>query len=88
MHGRSLRLRGVAASQASLAVDVGLFGTADNSVHCPNVPVDQRPVPWQLWASVLDKYEDVVRDGGDFAGRRDVVHMELRGWNVLDHTYA
>lgn len=80
-------LCGAATIPASLALDVSLHDAKGDAIHCPSVPLPERPAAWQTWAGVLDSFSSQVRDGGDFTGRRDVVHLELLGWNVLDHTY-
>ena len=74
------------ATKDGKTVDVSLDATG-KVIPCPNVPLAQRPVAWQLWAAVLDRHP-ALRDGGDFQGRRDVVHCELVGWNVLTHEYT
>jgi len=78
---------GAGTLPASLCLDVSIHDERGNAIRTLMVPLDQRPAVWQRWAAILDRYGDEIRDGGDFKGRLDVVHFELIGWNVLDHTY-
>lgn len=78
---------GAATLPASLALDISLHDSKGNAIHCPNVPLPERPFEWQIWAGILDTFQDAVRDGGDFSGRRDVVHFESVHWNVMDHSF-
>ena len=77
---------GAASKLAALALDVALLDANGKAIHCPPLALALRPAEWQQWAGILARHP-LVRDGGAFKGRLDVVHFESAGWNVLDHSY-
>lgn len=77
---------GSATLPASLAVDVALLDGHGVAIHCPAVPLAQRPAEWRTWAGVIDGHPR-LRDGGDFQHQLDPVHIEMLGWNFSTRTY-
>jgi hypothetical protein len=70
-----------AVDPAAVACDVQILGPNGQPIPSGGeLPLEQRSHEWQQWAAILDRYP-ALRDGGDFAGRKDPVHVEWARWN-------
>ncbi len=72
---------GAGADPAAVACDVEILGPNGQPIPSGgDAPIETRAREWQEWAEILDRYP-ALRDGGDFASRKDPVHVEWARWN-------
>jgi hypothetical protein len=76
---------GAAVTPASVACDVQILGPNGQPIPSGgDAPLEQRSHEWQQWAAILDRHPE-LRDGGDYASRKDPVHVEWIRWDYKTH---